>query len=285
LYNKGDETMTRIESLNISFDELRSLTLEALKNNEIKMFTDICNEVANLTFQREIVPNSAPGGFGQTFSLVDKDIGRVSEIVWDLIVERVLTIGWDASNPAWPFLRLTEYGKLVVKEQHPTPHDPSGYLCRLQSEIPTLDPIIIDYLNESLTAYRINLLLSSTITLGCASEKAMLILIESFCNAIQDATKKTAFTGLTNGKMISRQFDEFKKRVFQCNIPTSITNNLENDLVGIFQMIRNYRNDTGHPTGIKLNREQVYANLMVFISYCKKVYSLIDYLNINKIDY
>ncbi len=52
-------------------------------------------------------------------------------------------------------------------------------------------------------------------------------------------------------------------------------------LLGIFEMIRNYRNDAGHPSGKSISREQVYANLQVFIAYCKKVYQLKDFFERN----
>lgn len=48
-------------------------------------------------------------------------------------------------------------------------------------------------------------------------------------------------------------------------------------------MIRNYRNDAGHPTGNQLSKEHAFANLQVFIPYCKKVYELIEYFNNNPI--
>jgi len=174
----------------------------------------------------------------------------VREIIWDLIIERIVTIGTNASNPNWPWLKLTEYGKKIVSEVNATPHDPSGYLNRLKKEVPNIDLIIITYLEESLKTYNVGALLSSTITLGCASEKALLILIESFGNAIQDTKRNEKFVGDTRGKVIKRQFDILVQNLngIKGHLPGDIIDGLDTMLLGIFEMIRNYRNDIGHPT-------------------------------------
>lgn len=47
-------------------------------------------------------------------------------------------------------------------------------------------------------------------------------------------------------------------------------------------IIRN-RNDAGHPTGKSIDREELYANIIVFRNYLKRVYNVINWLNENKI--
>ena len=194
-------------------------------------------------------------------------------------------MGIDASHASWPWLKLTEYGKKVCNSLEPTPHDPSGYLGRLKAEISEIDPLILVYLEESLKTYNINALLSSTVTLGCAAEKALLLLIESFANSIQEEKKKNKFLKEIQRRTIKRQFDIFSKKLdgIKGVLPGDVQDDLNTDLLGIFQMIRNYRNDAGHPTGKTISREQVYANLQIFISYCKKVYQLIGYFENNPI--
>ena len=51
----------------------------------------------------------------------------------------------------------------------------------------------------------------------------------------------------------------------------------------IYEMIRNNRNDAGHPKGININREELYANIIVFRNYLKKIYNTINWLERNKI--
>ena len=276
----------RIQSLNLTLDEVRALVLEALKKSPSTQYVNLCCAVAAVAVEKNIVPNPhGPGYFGGFIYLQPQDQEKVREIIWNLVVENVLTIGSDSSNPAWPWLKLTEYGRKVVNSTVPVPHDPSGYLDRIHSEIPNLDSVILSYLEESLRTYNINALLSSTITLGCASEKALLLVIEAYKNAIQDVGRRTKFQNNTAGRMIKRQFDEFTKCITNLigSIPADISDGLNTVLLGVFEMIRNNRNDAGHPTGRSIPKEHVFANLQVFIPYCKKIYQLIDYFNANPI--
>jgi hypothetical protein len=43
-------------------------------------------------------------------------------------------------------------------------------------------------------------------------------------------------------------------------------------------VIRNFRNQAGHPTGTIISREQAYILLQLFIPYAKKLYQLKELL-------
>lgn len=281
-------SMSEINNLNMSLNEIRSLVLEVFKKQSSSQYLIVCNDVAELAVKKGIVPDVGQGVFmhvGGRYTLTDKDQDKVREIIWNLVIEGVLTIGSNASNPAWPFMKITEYGYQVINSDIPVPHDPSGYFSRLKTDVPNVDELIITYLNESLMSYRIDLKLSSTIMLGCASEKALLLLIDSYINSIQDEAKRKVVYDKFKNKMIKRQFDEFIRAMttIKEQIPKEIEDGLNNVLFGIFEMIRNYRNDAGHPTGITISKEQVFANIQVFIPYLKKVYQLKEYFeNIQK---
>ena len=60
-------------------------------------------------------------------------------------------------------------------------------------------------------------------------------------------------------------------------LPDEIKENLDTNLDGIMNTIRNFRNDSGHPSGNRISREQCYVNLNLFVPYCKKAYQLIDF--------
>lgn len=277
----------RVSNLNIPLSELSPMVLEAFKRNTQTQYLTLCNEVASIAVEKGIVSNPRGNAnvHGGSFCLNGRDEDRVREIIWNLIVERVVTIGMNNSNPAWPWLSLTEYGFKVVNSAEPIPHDPEGYLKRVKESIPNIDSIILTYLEESLYTYNINALLSSTITLGCASEKALLLLIDSYANAIQDTGRKTKFINDTKGRMIKRQFEEFSKCITNLvgRMPSNISEGLNTVLLGVFEMIRNNRNDVGHPTGKSIPKEYLYANLQVFIPYCQKIYQLIEYFDNNPI--
>lgn len=184
------------------------------------------------------------------------------------------------------FFHVTDKGNEILSNGILTPYDPDGYIKRLKSNISNLDKVILTYMNECLSTFRVGSLLSSTITLGVASEKAFLLLIDSCAKAMIDPTKQSRFIKDTQGKMIKRQYDEFIK-LYQGKLiglfPGYINEDFETTASGIFTMIRNYRNDARHPTGRIPSRDIVYANIQVFPIYLNKVYSAIQWLNNNGI--
>ncbi len=86
--------------------------------------------------------------------------------------------------------------------------------------------------------------------------------------------------------MIKTQYEEFQKdfKRIAGTLPKELTDNYENILLGVFEMFRNQRNYAGHPTGYTVDKEMLFANLQVFVVYCKRVYSLIEYLKTQKHD-
>lgn len=84
--------------------------------------------------------------------------------------------------------------------------------------------------------------------------------------------------------MIKHQFDEFRKMLdseLRARLPGNLQEGLDVELNANFDIIRNQRNDAGHPTGKEIERERAYANLVVIPVYFKKVYSIIEWLESN----
>jgi hypothetical protein len=279
--------MSQIPIIDIPFEELKHLVLDCIKQNGDSFeFNNFCNCVGFNAVNKELVKNPNPPGFqAVSFPLQKQDENRVREILWDLIIERVLTLG-DYSNNTWPSLSLTDYGKKAINSIPPAPNDSTGYLKRIKGEVPQLDSVIETYLVESVRTYNINQLLSSTITLGCASEKALLVLIETFKQTFKEDLKRTAFSKKVDDKFIKTQFDEFNK-AFQHILPQlsyELKDKYTNTLAGVFEMIRYNRNAAGHPSGKQVDKDTLFANLQVFIPYCKYIYELKDYLDQNQHD-
>lgn len=61
-----------------------------------------------------------------------------------------------------------------------------------------------------------------------------------------------------------------------------IQDTLEYNLTGIFNLIRLQPNEAGYPTGIIRDRDEMFANLMLFTMYCKTIYDLIAWLKKGK---
>jgi hypothetical protein len=124
------------------------------------------------------------------------------------------------------------------------------------------------------------------ITLGCASEKAILLLIDACHNSLKNATDKAEFTKRTDTISIKKKHDEFqnvlKTKILRV-LPPHIKENLDNYLTGLFSIIRAHRNDAGHPSGKVIQREHLYSYLVVFPTYLEKVYDLMNWLSLNTI--
>jgi len=272
----------------VDYEELRPLVLEALKQTPETQVTNLLNTVENLVLSKGFYFGATPWGYlGQVtkHKMPQEDREKVREIIGEFVVEGILTWGINELYPGPPFLKVTKYGLDCLSAGEILPHDPDGYLKYLRNEIPTIDETILTYVTESLQTFLRGNLLASTVMLGGASEKAVLLLIESFTKAMSDPDEKRQFERGIERVGILRKFQEFRKKLdsIKGELPRSFSDDLDIQLDGIFNLIRNCRNDVGHPTGRKIERRLAFANLQLFIPYCKRIYDLIEYFSQNQI--
>lgn len=275
----------------MDYEELRPLTLEAIKQlseTGSLQLIDILDKTDSVARSRGFYVNVHPWSYGGQITkhyMPIEDREKVRQIVWEFILQGILAIGLNELNPNFPFVSITEYGKEVLESGQTLPYDPDGYLKKLKTEIPNLDPLIEMYLSESLQAYLKGLMFSSAVTLGVASEKAFLMLLEAFANALTNTPRRKRFQSLQNSMRTKKKFDQLKKEIMTIRrtLPPELSDNLESQFDGIFNLIRVTRNDAGHPTGRQIERGVQYTHLQLFILYCKRIYGLIDYLNKNPI--
>jgi hypothetical protein len=121
--------------------------------------------------------------------------------------------------------------------------------------------------------------------LGGASEKAFLLFLETFTNAMTNASEKNRFQRLQKCIKTKQKFDQTKAKLMniRATLPKELSNELEFQFDGIFNLIRLARNDAGHPSGQKIERDMAFAYLLSFRIYCKKIYELIGYFGSQKI--
>lgn len=275
--------------IKMDYEELRPLILESLKNSGETQIIPLLNDVERIALQKGHYQNAQTwsyGGQATVNRMPREDREKVREIANDLIVEGILGWGISESQPGPPFLKVTRYGKECIDKEGPQPYDPDGYLKYLKSEIPNIDDIIFMYITESVNAYLRGLMLSSTVMLGGASEKAFLLLFETFTNALSDAKKKQEFVDKLNApikKKIDLLRQEFESLKNNRQIPRHLADDLDIQLDGICNFIRTCRNDVGHPSGRIIERGLAYANLRLFIPYCKRIYDLMDHFNNNPV--
>ena len=139
-----------------------------------------------------------------------------------------------------------------------------------------IDDTTLIYLKEAMQAFRVGCLLSSSVMLGVATEHTFLLLMEIIALNFEH---KPIATAVNKEQTILRKINKFKNKLEQQikTLPPEIREDFDTCFSGILSVIRNYRNQSGHPTGKIINREQMYVLLNLFISYCKKMYQLMDH--------
>lgn len=225
----------------------------------------------------------------QDIELDDNDLRTVEQVIHEFYVEGILVPGvkpkadmtYQGGTLAFPHYHLTEYGEQVVSATEYQPHDPDGYLARIKTDIPEIDGVIIRYLEETLSCFRRNLLLAAAVMLGCAAEKAILLLVQAYGESISDSGEKQKYENETRSFIISRKWKALWQRLEP--VATSLPNQLGEDIgtivERIFDIIRTTRNDAGHPTGKVIEKEVIQAHLLLFPTFCKRIYGLIKHFS------
>jgi hypothetical protein len=271
----------------MQMDEARGFVMQALREGGWNQMSGLLGVVGLVKARSQgINPNLRPSYTGGKEYLARGEETILNEVIWSLIVQGVLVPGLDDSNPTLPFIRLTEYGKRCVEEDRLLPHDPDGYLREFQKALPGADTTILEYLTESLQCYIHGLHRSSAVMLGAASEQAILLLIDSCADSIADVPTRERFKAdVDKASSMFRKYEIFDKRfsIVKIGMPKDLTNNVDSLLRGVFDLIRNSRNDAGHPArGAEVNRDAIYSHLRLFVPYCERIYELIEWFSPNK---
>lgn len=148
----------------------------------------------------------------------------------------------------------------------------------LRERVPACDDVILWFFQEALRCYKADSVAGAVFMLGAASEKAILMLIDSYANAMNDDARKSSFVSRINGRTISKKYDEFKASYAGCKskpVDPILSQDLTQLLDGAFNFYRYTRNAVGHPQIIPdLDKGVVLANLGQFIVYTERVYGL-----------
>lgn len=267
-----------------SFEEIRAAALDLLAgreraSHELTQYQNLLVGVAEVFERRERrgQERSYQGGGAFGPSLSGNDRERFLEVFWTLFREGVITLGLNDSNREFPFFRVTEFGqRIVVHQQAYFFHDVSSYEALVRTEIPALDDTTVLYLKEAMQSFRTGCILASTVMLGVATEHTFLLLIERIG---QSAVHSATFSQVANERTILQKVNKFKNILDQQTrqLPPEVREDLDTHFAGILSIIRTFRNQSGHPTGKIVDREQAYVLLQLFIPYAKKMYQLMNH--------
>ena len=210
----------------------------------------------------------------------------VYNLLWQLVAEGVIRPG--GMSLTFPDMSVTEYGKRVINNENAHPHDVERFLNQIKSG-QQIDPTVEAYLVETLHSFRQNRLVASAVLLGVAAERTFLVIAKALLEALKDPNEQAKFRklldrqpmkpkqGWVHAKLL--ELDENRKKLpedFPESTPLMVT--------GIYDLIRQQRNDLGHPRDVppKIERGQLEANLFLFSQYYRSAEQLHSYLTSHK---
>ncbi len=203
-----------------------------------------------------------------------------TQAFWELIARRLIFFGGDRSFQqctVW----LTERGRRAANGEEFNPDDPARYMERLLGAAPKTSETTKQYLREALKSYEQECFLASSVMLGVAAEDTSLEVAASFVTW-QGKPADNLKAILANPKQFYvYKLQEFEKRLIAAkgSIPPDLSENIELNITAILQLIRLTRNDAGHPTGRRVDREDCYQNLVVYANAHRKLHRLKDYFD------
>lgn len=268
-----------------TYEEIRQAAIEViatgsgssqyntLKENVSKLFE---KREGGEKEQRGRVTHTYMPGYSGSSSLSAKDQNLLLEVFWNLFREGIITLGINDQNAEFPWFRVSEFGKKVLQNQEPYFfQDVSTYESLVRARVPQIDATTLIYLKEAAQAFKSGCVLSSTVMIGVATEHSFLILLDTIEN---NPAHLATFRKAYDERTILRKLNAFKKTLDQniSLLPSKVKEDLDTNFTSIISMIRNFRNESGHPSGKIIEREQCYILLQLFIPCCEKVYQLID---------
>lgn len=257
-----------------SYEELRDTTIELLSGRErsgysLENFDGLKIAVAEVFARRE-------GKQGGRFELSRPDAEVLREVFWDLFRQGVVVPGLDELNRDFPWFRISDRGRRILAHQPFIPHDVDAYTKILKSAVPELNDTTLVYLQESMSAFRADCLLSASVMLGVATEHTFLLLLEDIA---ANPKWNVRYQSVAEQRAILQKVTKFRNVLEQDlkQLPSELREDLDTHFAGILSVIRTTRNESGHPSGKVPEREQVYVLLHLFVTYCKKMYALRRY--------
>ena len=261
-----------------SYEEIRSAAFKVIaEDSNIDEFDDLKLKVGKFIDKFDGKDPRPPSQYPANSALGGNDSETLREVFWDMFRQGIVTLGKDEANSIFPFFKVTSHGKKATAgDDYYFITDTSGLEKKLRDKIPNIDDITLLYLRESFQAFRSGCLLSSSVMLGVAAEHVFLKLLKT----LEDhQSYKEKFKSVFKQRTILSKIEKFKTIASQDkkNFPHTVRENYATQLFGIQSIIRTYRNESGHPSGQVIDRENAFVNLNLFIPYGKMIHELMDH--------
>ena len=263
-----------------SYEEIRSAALDILAGRERVSIDPNQYEHLKLGIGEAFARREGriqPGHHGARYPLDRQDDDIFLELFWDLFRQGIITLGLNDANREFPFFRITQLGRHLAEGQAAYFfHDVSSYERVIRAEVPTINDVTLIYLKEAMQAFRSGCILSSTVMLGVATEHTFLLLLDVIESK---APHQKTYASVFQERTILQKVNKFRNILEQNlkGLPAEVKEDLDTHFAGILSVIRAFRNQSGHPTGKIMDREQTFVLLQLFIPYCKKLYQLMAF--------
>ena len=170
-------------------------------------------------------------------------------------------MGANASNPGWPWLRLSRFGECALQQSPYRAHNKAGFIKALRSEVTDISPGAVVYYREAVAAFYMDCLLFTCVMLSIAAESEFLRLLSV---AKDNGTYGNYFSRIGDEMNIRTKISRFQIAIksILTFLPQSVTDELDNNLNIIQSLIRLARKESGQPSCANPpSRDQVYIRL------------------------
>ena len=262
-----------------SYEEIRRAAIDIIAGREETHFTPnqyihLRIGVAEVLQRRDGSPKDPSGRYP---NLSTEDAETYLEVFWDLFRQGIIILGLNDDNPNFPFCRISNFGRKIIEQEDVYFfHDLSSYEALIRENIPDVDELTLFYLKEAMQAFIVGCRLSSAVMLGVTLEYTLDALYDTIG---KNATYASHFAKVSQERTLLKRFTKFRNRLYEIkkDLPKDLQEDLDTNLDMVVSLIRNYRNESGHPSGKVLSREQCYVNLQLFVPCCAKIYELKDF--------
>ena len=203
-----------------------------------------------------------------------------NEVMWQLLMQGVITVGANESNPTLPFFRVTDYGQKVLEAERFIPHDATGYLDELRAVTGAIaTDVTLTYVEEALRCFNSGCHVASVLLLGIAAES----IFNHMCDIIRLSLKNRSEQKKLDSQLpvkprhrwIVQKYQNLPKSVQREQLPES----LDMTLGSLYDLIRRQRNELGHPQEKppELSREQAFVFFRLFPGFVGDIQAFAEY--------
>jgi len=212
-------------------------------------------------------------------NLRDRFYVLMQEVMWQLIIQNVITPGINSSNLELPWFRITSYGEKILAEERFSPHDPAGYLNELDKvAVSDVGGRARPYVEEAIRCFTAGCHAAALLMVGVAAEAVFLELCVTILPALKSDAERKNFEKLQWVKAKHRWVIEKFERL-PSKERKQLPESLDLTLTSLYDLIRRQRNELGHPSGKlpDIGREKAFVYFKMFPSFVSDVEAFANY--------